>query len=86
MRTVSDFDVQWGEPPERTWRGRQFWKPFAEKLAERPGEWGLVSEHLTFAEMSSARSCLHRQGCKIKIRKQPENQGWNLWAMVPGAE
>lgn len=74
-------DMRWELPPDPDRGSWAKWKPMADELKENPGEWALIMEGADYRQMTSARSCFAKYGCRVRIRKQPEDGGWNVWAV-----
>jgi hypothetical protein len=77
-------DMRWESPPDADRKAWARWKPMADALQEHPDKWALVVENADYRKMTSVRSCFSKYGCKVRIRKQPQDGGWNVWAMYPG--
>ena len=78
-------ELKWEQPPDPNRGGWVRWKPMAETLKTHPGEWALIVENGDYRRMTSVRSCMAKYGCKVRIRKQPDNAGWHIWSMYPEA-
>lgn len=75
--------IRWEEPADSQY-GR--WKRTTEMLTDKPGEWALVAEGLSYnTAYYSVKRSLRKYGCEVKVAKVNE-QGHSVWARVVDSE
>lgn len=74
--------IRWEDPPEKARPSR--WKVASRALSEKPGEWALVAEDVSYRfAYHSVRKSLLRHGCVVQCRVTGDGSRYSVWAMFP---